>query len=82
MGILDFDNDEILAQHGIIPAKKNMHFKRDSQLEENFEALQDMGRKENSKDFSDSPHADRAPEDISENLDRVDEQIGGALRRL
>lgn len=54
MGLLDFNDDEILAGRKL---PNNDHNRRKSY--DNFEELQNLGHKQNSEDFSDSPFADR-----------------------
>lgn len=56
MGFLDFDNEKILRGHGFKVGTMWPTYRIE---EENFAALQDLNRKTNSKDFSDSPFADR-----------------------
>lgn len=60
MGLLDFDDEKILKSR-TMPAyvpKWRLH-KKDAELEENFNALQNLGHSEQSADFSDSAFADR-----------------------
>ncbi len=60
MGLLDFDDEEIMK--GFVPAiaqKKSR--KKDFDPDENFGDLQKIGHEPNSEDFSDSPFADRKP---------------------
>lgn len=63
MGLLDFDDNEILKGRKM-PTDRHWRDRRraESELEENFSDLQNLGHEENSKDFSDSPFADRKPE--------------------
>ena len=60
MGLLDFDDEKILRESGIRKSGRQPS-RRDAVLddEERFAALQNLGHEENSKDFSDSPFADR-----------------------
>lgn len=53
MGLLDFD-DHYVAPYR--PKRGDTDMKSD-----NFEELQNLGRKKVSEDFEDSPHADRKP---------------------
>jgi hypothetical protein len=57
MGLLDFDDDKILAERSV-PTDRPYRERR--RFEDNFEDLQRMGReREQSADFEDSPFADR-----------------------
>lgn len=60
MSLLDFDDKEILKSKGIMPADKPYYQRR--REEDNFAELQNLGHKENSADFADSPFADRREE--------------------
>ena len=57
MGLLDFDDKEILKKRGIMPANRPKWQRR--KMEDNFEELQPIGHGRNSMDFEDSPFADR-----------------------
>ncbi len=61
MGLLDFDDKEIMR--GFVPAIKSPKPRKrpDFEPDENFGALQQMGTHEQSADFADSPFADRRP---------------------
>lgn len=59
MGLLDFDDDKILAGRRL-PTDRPKWERR--KLENNFEDLQLLGHAEQSQDFEDSPHADRGDE--------------------
>lgn len=58
MGILDFDDNEILRKSGITK-RRAKHHDHASESEDNFEVLQNLGHAPNSEDFADSPFADR-----------------------
>lgn len=72
MGLLDFDDKEIMKGRNL-PTDRNWRDRRraENELEENFAALQNLGRKENSENFSDSPFADRTPEQREDDLAAV-----------
>lgn len=59
MGLLDFDDEAILKRFGKRTKYKWERQQDEKFLEDNFSTLQNLGRKENSEDFSDSPFADR-----------------------
>lgn len=59
MGLLDFDDEAILKRFGKRAKYKWERQQDEKFLEDNFSTLQNLGRKENSEDFSDSPFADR-----------------------
>ena len=60
MGLLDYDDWEILKQAGILKGgRKPMRSNAIREDEQRFADLQNLGHKENSADFSDSPFADR-----------------------
>lgn len=63
MGLLDFDDREILKNAGIMKADDSKYRRRraEVEMENNFTELQNLGHHEQSADFSDSPHADRIP---------------------
>lgn len=61
MGLLDFDDEEIMRKSGIRRAPRRSVDTHTE--EENFLALQNHGLTINSEDFSDSPFADRRPLD-------------------
>lgn len=61
-GLLDFDDDEIMRSSGLINRpKRSMRRESEIEFEDRFAELQNLGHKENSKDFEDSAFADRAP---------------------
>lgn len=63
MGLLDDDVRPMMPARG-----KWRGPARGFETNENFAELQNLGHKEQSKDFSDSPHADRRPEDAPEEI--------------
>lgn len=58
MGLLDFDDNEILKGR-TMPTDR--HWRDRRRAENNFEDLQLLGSKEQSQDFEDSAFADRQP---------------------
>lgn len=64
MGLLDFDDDKILAGRKL-PTDRNWRERR--KAENNFEDLQLLGREKQSEDFESSPFADRQKEYICPN---------------
>lgn len=59
MGLLDFDNEKVLAQRRV-PAR-GRYYRDGFKPEDNFTELQLLDTKVQSEDFSDSPFADRRP---------------------
>lgn len=60
MGLLDFDDEEILRSRPVFKRRTREEVRREEDhLDENFGALQTLGHEENSADFSDSMFADR-----------------------
>lgn len=70
MGLLDFDDQEILSKQGLVPRDKPWYERRrkEDEFEDNFAKLQNAGHIENSADFADSAFADRKPEDAPEKI--------------
>lgn len=61
MGLLDFDDHYVPP---FTPSRSKINEAKDRRagiLKDNFQELQNMGHREMSEDFEDSPHADRKP---------------------
>lgn len=70
MGLLDFDDKEILK--GIVPADRPAWERR--KFQNNFEDLQQLDRNENSADFADSRFADRRENAVEGCCDKCKEE--------
>jgi hypothetical protein len=66
MGLLDFDDDEIMKGRKLPTRGRWRNSEHEFEPDRNFSELQNLGHKENSADFEDSPFADRQPKQEEE----------------